>query len=760
MSSIITNRSALQALQAVNAAGRDLTTTQARVSTGLKVGGVKDNAAIFGIAQGMRAEIGGWAAAAQSLSRARSALDVTEAALSATNDILLRMSELASAYADQSLSSDSRSLIRADIEALSRQLDDQARLAEFDGLNFISGVGISATTYARALYSLPASTDTPQSFLTPMATGAAASISRRLMTINSYSAPYSPLTPGSFTQVSHLAEVAQGTSPPRTDRNIVPAGGTLVVDRTSDITAPAYASAGRVDIWLDAFTEPNALEIWHGGQRVAATGQPYIAGAPNVGVAAPVTGQTMLSFDYDPSDGRTFEIRSSGAGGWAFEMNGESGPLTGPVGAPSSHLVTLTSTASASLPAVNLRPETSGTSPPSMGYRSVTVNGGTNPGRVDMLFDAFETPDLVEVFQNGVRVAATGLPYISGGAAVGSASAVSGQHVLSFDYDPAAGTALEFRFNGGNLHPGAGWAVGGLELNPLGSPVIAGSFPATTIQQVETSTFRESAASLGTDPTALDPETEATGSISQTYTINGGDKSGRVDLWVDAYDDADVVEVWHAGVRVAASGQGYVHGGGAVGPGASQPNDIFLSFDYDHTLGQPLEFRFNEGLSGVGAWTVGGLVLQDSSAPMPSGDALITPVPGEVFPDITFIQTGRGDPIGIESRNMTAAGLRLTGIDWNDPADLIERVDQAIARAIEAATHFGTQANLFDALLNQNTSLRDTLQTGVGNLVDADLAKESAKLQAQQIRQQLATQTLGIANREPRWLMSLFRGYE
>lgn len=756
MSSIVTNRSALTALQAVNAAGRDLTASQARISTGLKVGGVKDNAAIFGIAQGMRAEVEGWAAAAQSLSRARSALDVTQAVLAATNDILLRMAELASVYADRSLSGDSRSLVRADLEALTRQLDDQARLAEFDGLNFISGVGISATTYARAAYSLPASTDTPQSFLTPMAAGAAASISRQMTTTTSYAVPYSSLTPGSFARVSGLAEVAQGTSS-RTDRVIVSAGGTLVVDRTSDITAPDYASPGRVDLWLDAFTEPNALEIWHGGRRVAATGQPYIAGASSAGAAAAVTGQTMLSFDYDPSDGRTFEIRSSGSGAWAFEMNGESGPLAGPVSAPSSHPVTLTSTASASLPAVNLRPETSGASPASMGYRSVTVNGGGNPGRVDLLFDAFETPDIVEVFQDGVRVAATGQPYASGGVPVGAATAVSGQHVLSFDYDPAAGTALEFRFNGNNLHAGAGWAVGGLELYAPGASAIAGSFPATTLQEVETSTFRESAASLGSDPSALDPETEATGNISRTYTISGGDKSGRVDLWVDAYDDADLVEVWHGGVRVAASGQGYVPGGGAVGPGAAQSDDIFLSFDYDHTLGQPLEFRFNEGVSGSGAWTVGGLVLRDSSDPLPSGSAVITPFAGEVFPDITFIQTGRGDPVAIESRNMTAAGLRLTGMDWTDPADVMERVNQAVSRAIEAATHFGTQAKLFEGLLAQNTSLRDTLQAGIGKLVDADLGKESAKLQAQQIRQQLATQTLGIANRQPQWLLGLFR---
>jgi flagellin len=43
-------------------------------------------------------------------------------------------------------------------------------------------------------------------------------------------------------------------------------------------------------------------------------------------------------------------------------------------------------------------------------------------------------------------------------------------------------------------------------------------------------------------------------------------------------------------------------------------------------------------------------------------------------------------------------------------------------------------------------------------LIDADLAKESARLQALQIRQQLGTQTLSIANQAPQFLTSLFGG--
>ena len=50
-----------------------------------------------------------------------------------------------------------------------------------------------------------------------------------------------------------------------------------------------------------------------------------------------------------------------------------------------------------------------------------------------------------------------------------------------------------------------------------------------------------------------------------------------------------------------------------------------------------------------------------------------------------------------------------------------------------------------------------SLQTGVGNLVDADLAKESARLQALQVQQQLGAQALSIANSAPQIVLSLFR---
>ncbi|KZD08146.1 flagellin [Oceanibaculum pacificum] len=53
--------------------------------------------------------------------------------------------------------------------------------------------------------------------------------------------------------------------------------------------------------------------------------------------------------------------------------------------------------------------------------------------------------------------------------------------------------------------------------------------------------------------------------------------------------------------------------------------------------------------------------------------------------------------------------------------------------------------------------ISDAVEVGLGSIVDADLAKESARLQALQIQQQLASQSLGIANQRPSVLLSLFR---
>jgi flagellin len=69
----------------------------------------------------------------------------------------------------------------------------------------------------------------------------------------------------------------------------------------------------------------------------------------------------------------------------------------------------------------------------------------------------------------------------------------------------------------------------------------------------------------------------------------------------------------------------------------------------------------------------------------------------------------------------------------------------------------GSEVNYVNNQISYNNNKVDALNTGLGALVDADLAKESAQLQALQIRQQLGTQALSLANQAPQTLLSLFK---
>ncbi len=87
----------------------------------------------------------------------------------------------------------------------------------------------------------------------------------------------------------------------------------------------------------------------------------------------------------------------------------------------------------------------------------------------------------------------------------------------------------------------------------------------------------------------------------------------------------------------------------------------------------------------------------------------------------------------------------------------IARVDGAITTAGTALARLGASLQQVEGLRDFSVQLRDSLREGLGALVDADLAEESARLSSLQTRQQLATQSLSIANQQSQSLLSLFR---
>jgi flagellin len=92
-----------------------------------------------------------------------------------------------------------------------------------------------------------------------------------------------------------------------------------------------------------------------------------------------------------------------------------------------------------------------------------------------------------------------------------------------------------------------------------------------------------------------------------------------------------------------------------------------------------------------------------------------------------------------------------------DAADTRERIAASLIFVNAELGRLGAAAKRIESHNIFVTKLQDSIKSGIGNLVDADMAVESARLQAVQVKQQLGTQSLSIANTSPQSLLSLFR---
>ena len=137
--SVNTNVGAMVALQNLNATNRELSDTQTRINTGLKVASAKDNGAVWAIAQNQRATSQSLNAVKESLQRGQSAVDVALAAGESVSDLLLQMKAKALAASDLTLDTDSRTALNDDFVTLRDQISKAVNNAEFNGANMLKG---------------------------------------------------------------------------------------------------------------------------------------------------------------------------------------------------------------------------------------------------------------------------------------------------------------------------------------------------------------------------------------------------------------------------------------------------------------------------------------------------------------------------------------------------------------------------------------------------------------------------------------------
>ena len=162
-------------------------------------------------------------------------------------------------------------------------------------------------------------------------------------------------------------------------------------------------------------------------------------------------------------------------------------------------------------------------------------------------------------------------------------------------------------------------------------------------------------------------------------------------------------------------------------------------------------------LSAYNAWVAAGNNVDELSVSV-DGNEITIAYDGTlaVGQDITVaIDTVTSDD------NRAAGGLfAMAGIDVStqDGAETaLDEIEDLIQFSIDAAAAFGSAERRIETQSNFVSQLMDALNTGIGSLVDADMEAASARLQALQVQQQLATQSLSIANQAPQNILALFR---
>ena len=173
--------------------------------------------------------------------------------------------------------------------------------------------------------------------------------------------------------------------------------------------------------------------------------------------------------------------------------------------------------------------------------------------------------------------------------------------------------------------------------------------------------------------------------------------------------------------------------------------------------------RASDGSVSVGTISINtsGMKLFDSTADLATGGGTVggggTGILDAVRSATTGARLADQTAAGFTVANLSISALTNSTADQTTLESYIKGVDSAIQEMTTAASDLGSAKKRIDIQSTFVTNLMDTIDRGVGQLVDADMNKESTRLQALQVQQQLGIQALSIANSNTQSILSLFR---
>ena len=179
-------------------------------------------------------------------------------------------------------------------------------------------------------------------------------------------------------------------------------------------------------------------------------------------------------------------------------------------------------------------------------------------------------------------------------------------------------------------------------------------------------------------------------------------------------------------------------------PANTAAQQVLMQNDYASLLQQMRQFMENSEFNGVN-------ILIETNVPFNT-------IVGEVN-DVEVLNDLQGKSITLEGQRLDLSYALLLQENINTPANASQTLTVLLQEERRVNNALASLGSNFRALEQQTKYLEilmDVTETGLGNIVDADMARASAKLTSSQVQKQLAAQTVSVANQNPQIFLGLF----
>lgn len=179
-------------------------------------------------------------------------------------------------------------------------------------------------------------------------------------------------------------------------------------------------------------------------------------------------------------------------------------------------------------------------------------------------------------------------------------------------------------------------------------------------------------------------------------------------------------------------------------PANTAAQQVLIQNDYASLLQQMRQFMENSEFNGVN-------ILIETNVPFNT-------IVGDVN-DVAVLNDLQGRSITLEGQRLDLSYALLLQEDINTPANASQTLTvllQEERRVNNALASLGSNFRALEQPTEYLEILKDVTETGLGNIVGADMARDSAKLTSSQVQKELAAQTVSVANQNPQIFLGLF----